>query len=363
MPSPSDSDPTVIVGAGLAGACAALVLSRTRRVVVLDPEPPASGASGAAAGLVNPFMGRNAHPAWRAGEALDALAELADEADGVVYSRSGLLRPAASPAQAEHFRAQVAHAGLRWRPAAEAAERWAAVAAPHGLLEVERGGSVDIEAFVQAALRRVRARGSEVRRERLVRWRPGSSGVIAITDRDAIPARALVLAPGDGARHLPPLSTLPLHRVKGQLVRLERPPTLPSTHPPVSGASYLVPRPDGVIAGSTFEHAFRSVAPDPDRDAGLLEAAVALMPGLRQARVLERRAGVRLTVPTTVSPRRLPLAGVLPQHPGVWVLAGLGAKGLLTAPLIARWLPAALDGHRPLPLELSGGVVRPGSSV
>ncbi|MGB3542229.1 FAD-dependent oxidoreductase, partial [Rubrivirga sp.] len=48
------STPTVIVGAGLAGACAALVLSRTRPVVVLEAEAPASGATSAAAGLANP---------------------------------------------------------------------------------------------------------------------------------------------------------------------------------------------------------------------------------------------------------------------------------------------------------------------
>ncbi|HYG67362.1 MAG TPA: FAD-dependent oxidoreductase, partial [Anaeromyxobacteraceae bacterium] len=63
----------VIAGAGLGGACAAFWLSRKRRVLVLERDAPAAGASGAAAGLVNPFMGRKARPAWRHAEALAAL--------------------------------------------------------------------------------------------------------------------------------------------------------------------------------------------------------------------------------------------------------------------------------------------------
>ena len=61
----------LIVGAGLAGACAAFTLSRHHRVHVLEANEPASGASGAAAGLVNPFMGRRARPVWHLREALD----------------------------------------------------------------------------------------------------------------------------------------------------------------------------------------------------------------------------------------------------------------------------------------------------
>ena len=148
------------------------------------------------------------------------------------------------------------------------------------------------------------------------------------------------------------LAGLPLHRVKGQTLRLSRPAGLPPDHPAVAGHGYAVPGPDAVIVGATFEHSFQDTAPDPALDAELAERAAALVPALAGAAVLERRAGVRLTVPTAVSPQRLPLAGPLPGHPGVWLVSGLGAKGLLTAPLIAGWLPGALDGRQPMPAEL-----------
>lgn len=350
MTTPAD---VVVVGAGLAGACAALVLSRTRRVVVVEAEGPASGASGAAAGLANPFMGRAAKPAWRHDEALDALVELAAEAGDGLFRPTGILRPASSPKQADRFRDRAGgHDDLGWLSPAASAERWPLVRSGHGTLVVRRGGSVDLPAFVDAALAVVQARGGEAVRARLLEWRADVDGPVAITGHGEIRARHLVLAVGDGARRMPSLAGLPLHGVKGQTVRLGRPAGVPADHPAVAGAGYAVPTEAGVVVGSTFEHDFTDVAPDPALDASLTAAGAALLPALAGAPVLDRRAGVRMTVPTSVSPRRLPLAGPLPGQPGVWVVAGLGAKGLMTAPLLARRLPDALDGGPPLPPEL-----------
>ena len=342
----------VVVGAGLAGACAALVLSRTHEVVVIEPDGPARGASGAAAGMVNPFMGRNAKAAWRHPEALDALTALTEEAGSGLFRRTGVLRPATSAAQAATFRDRASqHSEVRWHAPEASGERWPAVASPHGTLELASGGSVDIAAFVEAALDVVEQRGGRVWCTRLTGW-SGRKTLCAITDSGPIRTAALVLALGDGARTFPALMTLPLHRVKGQTVRLGRPAALPAGPPAIAGAGYVVPRADGVLVGATFEHTFSDLAPDPALDAGLIQRASALVPDLVEADVLGRQAGVRLTVPAIVSPRRLPLAGPLPGHRGVWVMTGLGAKGLLSAPLIAQWLPDALAGRHPLPADL-----------
>ncbi|WP_412063038.1 NAD(P)/FAD-dependent oxidoreductase [Rubrivirga sp. IMCC45206] len=338
----------VVVGAGLAGACAALVLSRDREVVVVEAERPAAGASGAAAGLANPFMGRKARPAWRHSQALDALAALTDEA-GAPLRRTGIVRPARSPAQAEAFRQQArAFAGLDWLAPTASAERFPLVAAPYGTLWVADGASVDVSAFVRAALATATARGARVVTGRV----EGLRKQTAITGHEPISGRHVVVAVGDGYASLHSLAHLPFHRVKGQTVTLARPAGLPPDHPAVAGAGYVVPGLEGVIAGATFEHTFASTAPDPARDAELGARAAALVPSLAGAAVLGRSAGVRLTVPAVVSPRRLPLAGPLPGVDDVWVVGGLGAKGLMTAPLIASLLPGALAGRRPLPPEL-----------
>ena len=343
----------VIAGAGLAGACAALALSRGCRVVVLDAGRAGEGASGAAAGLANPFMGRKATPAWRHAEALDALHATLDAADARdLFLASGVLRPAADARQRDAFRSAAAAHGLTWLGAEAAAERWPYVCAPHGALWIAQGGSVDLPAFVRACLRAAERSGAVVHERRaLTGWRRDTSGIIAITDKGDIRARRLLLAVGDGARAVPALAALPLHRVKGQTVELARPPALPPDAPAVAGGAYVVPRPGRVLAGATFEHTFSDLRPRAHASAALAARARRLVPSLPST-VRAARAGVRLTVPTSASPRRLPLLGPLPGEPGVWVFTGLGAKGLLTAPNLARSLPDALETPAALPPEV-----------
>jgi hypothetical protein len=94
----------VIAGAGLAGAFSAFYASRECNVLLLDPGGPAAGASGAAAGLVNPFMGVRARPVWKYGEALAALEEvLSFRITRESVLADGILRPASSGEQAVHF--------------------------------------------------------------------------------------------------------------------------------------------------------------------------------------------------------------------------------------------------------------------
>jgi tRNA 5-methylaminomethyl-2-thiouridine biosynthesis bifunctional protein len=54
---------------------------------------------------------------------------------------------------------------------------------------------------------------------------------------------------------------------------------------------------------------------------------------------------------------RLPLAGAIPDQPGVYVLSGLGGRGFTTAPLLAEHVAAlALGAPSPLPCDLAAAV-------
>ncbi len=348
--------PTVVVGAGIGGACAALALSRTRPVVVLDAVGPAAGASGAAAGLVNPFAGRRGARAWRAGEALAALDRLA-EAAGVPVVHSGVLRPAGDAKQAAAF-AQSADAfpcDCTFVLPEAAAERWPGVAAAHGALWVPGGGHVDVDALVRGALTAAERNGAEVRSGvRLVRWESNASHSIAITEYDRIDAEALVLCPGDGVSALPTAASFTFGRVKGQTVTLGI--SLPMGLPAVAGGVYVVPTAAGVVVGATFEHTFTDLRTSPEESLWLRERAARLVPALADAPVVAERVGVRLTVPASVSPERLPRLGPVDADGRVWLFAGFGSRGLLTAPLLAEALHGALADPASVPAALKSGL-------
>lgn len=348
---------TLIVGGGLAGGCAALWLSERASVTVLEAERPAAGASGAAAGLVNPFMAWKANPAWRFEEALDALHATLDRAGASeLFRATGVLRPARDAKQAEAFRAraeaQPEHTD--WRPAAELRDRYPDLAAPHGGLWIPSGGAIDLVALVESLLRAAERSGATVRTgAHVTGWEEFSDRVVVTTAAgEQWEAARVVLAPGDGFRHVPALAALPLHRIKGQTVRLARPAGLGDL-PTLSGYGYVAPDDGSLVVGSSYEHNFDDVMPSEAQSLALREKAARMVPALADATILEARAGVRVTVPRSHSPRRLPLAGPLPGHARVWALVGLGSKGLLTAPLLARALATGDPTHLPPEVHMS----------
>lgn len=346
----------LIVGGGLAGACAALWLAGRGRVTVLEAERPAAGASGAAAGLVNPLMGRKANPAWQFEEGLDALRATVERAGAPDLLRAdGLLRPARDARQAGLFREHPTTISelVDWFSPAALAARFPDLAAPHGGLWVRRGGSVDLPAAVRALLRAAEARGATIRTGvRVTGWEEEDDRAwVETAGGERIEARTVLLAPGDGFQRFPEFAALPLHRVKGQTIRLARPGGLGAI-PALSGFGYVVPDGETLVVGSSYEHAFDDVKPSAEQSRRLRAQAARMVPLLADAPIIEARAGVRVTVPAAVSPKRLPLLGPLPGRRRVWVFTGLGSKGLLTAPLLARDLPVYLTDPDQIPAEV-----------
>jgi glycine/D-amino acid oxidase-like deaminating enzyme len=316
-------------------------------VLVIDAGGPASGASGAAGGLINPFPGRKAAPAWRHGEALDALVSMEESAG--LLRRDGILRPALDARQATIFRERAAEHPdeLDWLESAAVDERWPSVAAPDGALWVRHGGALDIPAFVKAVLGRVPVLGGtsvlDAGEDERCAW-------VETSDGRRLEAGTVLLAPGQGFRNLPALADLPLGRVKGQTIRLAWPDG--AGLPLLAGYGYVVPEGETLIVGSTYERSFTHVEPTAEATRDILENVSRMVPGIEAATVIGAQAGVRVTVPARLSPRRLPMIGPLPGRRRLWAFVGLGSKGLLTAPLLSRSLPAWIDNPGAIPGEV-----------
>ena len=347
---------TLIAGGGLAGACAAFTLSRHgQSVSLLEADEPASGASGAAAGLVNPFMARRARPTWRMEAALDALRWTIREGEAeAAFDRRGVLRPARSEKQAGFFQeAEDTHPGYaQWLSADEAAERFPAVQSPHGALWIEAGGTADVPALIDALLRAAQQQGATVETGRRVTgWQSHSGGVSVEVERagdtEVIDAQCLLLCVGQDFGRLPALASLDLRAVKGQTLRLRRPDVLENESlPGLSGNGYVVPHGDTLRVGSTYEHDFTDLSPTEEGKQYILSKVRQMLPALEGAEVLEARAGARVSPPSS----HLPAVGPLPESGSqVWVFTALGSRGLLTAPLLARELLSYLDDPSRIP--------------
>jgi glycine/D-amino acid oxidase-like deaminating enzyme len=281
-------------------------------------------------------MGRKANPTWRHVAALRATHGFLTAA-GQPLDPSGLLRPAASADQAAAFRRQTQqHADLlEWHDAL------APIHAPLGGLCIRPGRAVDVGQVLRAAVRALS--GLSVRADRLVGWRSERNGVCVQTSAGEVQADHLVVAAGADWTANAPADLL--HSVKGQLALLDAPDALSA---PVSGGVYLAQNGPHVVVGSTFEHRFADLSVSSAALVDLRRKAAALLPALAAAPIADGRAGIRVTTPGS----RLPLAGPVTADRRVWCLTGLGAKGLLMAPLVAQLLAGALLDDQPLPAEI-----------
>jgi glycine oxidase len=105
---------------------------------------------------------------------------------------------------------------------------------------------------------------------------------------------------------------------------------------------YLIPRSDGrLLVGATVEEAGFDKRTDLGTIQRLHKAAIALVPKLADAKILEDWAGLR---PGT--PDALPILGETPT-PGYFVATGHFRDGILLAPITAEVMAAVIEGRKP----------------
>jgi len=356
--------PILIAGAGIAGACAAYELARRHAgpVHVFEAEQPAAGASGAAAGLVNPLMGRRANPVWRLREAVDAVHDLLDKIGRPDLLTPGVFRPTVEPDQVSDFEdAAAAYPDIaEWLPAETFHDRLPDIRTCGGGLFIARGGAVDVSALVRAVLSAARSHGAEVHTDSRVLYWSENDGLVHVDVEHSVEKDSsvetyrgehLVLCVGQGYPQIAELSNLRLKGIKGQTVRVRRPPeTGDGPLHPLSGRGYIVPAADGtLILGSSYTHNFDALDPDPEETTYILSKTAEMLPGLEQAEVLNVTSGVRVKHPDS----NLPIVGPLPDRERIWTFTALGSKGLLTAPVIAGELYEYLRDPAIIPNDLA----------
>ncbi len=338
-----------IIGAGIAGAhIAAAFLRRGLTPLVLDAaDAPGAGASGNPAVLLMPRLDRSDDGAarfYRAAYlfALDLYGGLGD----AVFTPLGVLE-AAKPGR------EAAMADLLANPPLPGA-----LLQPHpdGAWH-PRAGIIKPHACLEALLR-----GAIVRPASPVSEIVAEGGGLRLQDEvglEIASAAVVVAAGGAGAgRLVPGLLSPVLTLSRGQVEWGHH--VAPPRHA-IAGGPYVAPFADGVLFGATFDPAVDGADATPDdasRNANLA-ALAGLSAPIAEAldpRRLSSRAALRATTPD-----RLPISGAVPDGPpGLYLCTGLGARGFLTAPILAESLAALILGE-PQPLDSASlAAINPG---
>ena len=202
--------------------------------------------------------------------------------------------------------------------------------------------SVDPRALTAASLKAARHRGVDFSSSDPVTSLNIRNGraVSVTTTKTSFNGHKIVNCAGAWAGQIGPQS-LPTRPVKGQILCLAMPSRGFLIHV-IRSDVYLIPRSDGrLLIGATVEEAGFDKRTDPATIKRLHNAALALVPKLRDAKILEDWAGLR---PGT--PDNLPIIGAT-STPGYYVATGHFRDGILLAPITAHVMTSVLEGHRP----------------
>lgn len=347
----------LVIGAGVVGCAVAFELASSgRRVTVVDMRRPGAGASQASAGILAPYVEGHHSKALRTLglHSLDIypgfVARVVERAGAAVeYREAGTLEIAVTPEDV----ARLTESGRVLTTAGVAAE-WmdgdrARALEPTlgahvvGALRIPLHAIVHVQALTAAAATAAKALGASFRDGLAVTGLGPAphGGVVVHTTQGDLHAPHVVLATGSWSAALAPAGAEPppVTPVRGQLLHLRTPPGT-MRHILWGHDVYLVPWSDGTIyVGATSEDVGFDERTTAEGVTGLLAAATALAPGLRDASFAEARAGLR---PGTAD--SLPFIGPSAVVPGLIYACGHFRNGALLAPITARLVADVLAG-------------------
>jgi glycine oxidase len=332
----------IVIGAGIIGLSLAIELRKTgMSVLVVERGEPGREASWAAGGMLAD-CGLEIPAGLRV--LATASARMYPEFVHELEDESGLKIDLRAVGTLLFRDAPLGHDFQDFPPLpAPLEEREPALRVPGGTALYLAERSVDPRGLTLAAIAAAKHRGADVSAGDTVlevEIVDGRASAVR-TNKTRFTAGVVINCAGVWARQIGPYC-FPTRPVKGQMLCVAMPRKELVRHVVRAPDVYLIPRSDGrMLIGATVEEAGFDKQTVPETIQRLRRAALALVPELEDAKIMESWAGLR---PGT--PDDLPILGATPT-PGYFVATGHFRDGILLAPVTARVMGSLITGGNP----------------
>ncbi len=310
----------LIVGQGLAGTLLAWELERAGRSFTMVDAGPAGAASSVAAGIINPVTGRRLVKSWRVDTLLpvarDTYRELESALGVKLWHEMRVRRLFADERERRTFADKQSRAELLPYAGGTTSDDdgfW-----------IEGGARVDLPVLLAAARERWRTQG---------RLRPGTMAVAA----EAGCHELVIDCSGMAATRGGEFGFVPWEFSRGELLSIAVEGLAPGAI--INRGHWVLPvSPGAALVGATHEPGVLTAETTAAGRAALEASARTLLD--RPFQVTGQRAGIRVNLPD-----KHPVVGRHPGNRRLGLINGLGAKGALVAPTLARqWVRHLVDG-------------------
>ena len=332
----------LIVGCGLAGiALSETLLQEGHSIAVFDDR--SQKASRVAGGLYNPVVLKRLNLSWEGSllmaEAIPFYRDLEQKLKVSVDEPLPVLR--------------LFHAASEHNAWVEASDRPGlsefldpallendnpSLNAPHGFGKVLHTGRVHTGKLLETYREYLREQGSL--KDEPFEYKALHTDAMGVSYK-GLRAKAIVFCEGFGLRNNPYFNYLPLNGTKGELLVIHAP-ELKESRVIKSGVFIIPLGGDRYLVGATYGRNDYSPEPTAAAREWLLDQVRRFV--RCEFEVVDHQAGIRPTVPD-----RRPLVGSHPGDAGMFVLNGLGSRGVLIAPFAARRLYRLMARGESLP--------------
>lgn len=336
----------IVVGLGLAGIafCEELEATGIEFVVFEDNSQKSSTVAG---GLYNPVILKRFTPVWNADEQLEVALPFYEALEKKMQTQfdeklAVLRRFADVEEQNMWFEASDKPKLSRYLDTELITNNNKAIDAPFSLGRVKETGRI----FTGKLLKAYR---EYLQNKNCLRTENFQYDKLSIADDSVmyqnIQAKKIVFCEGFGIKQNPFFSYLPLNGTKGELLFIKAPDL--KINYVFKSSVFIIPQGDDIYTvGATYNWEDKTHLPTKEAKKELIEKLSKLINC--EYEIIDQVAGIR----PTVADRR-PLIGTHPKHAQIAVLNGLGTRGVMIGPTVAKQLYNHLMHQAELPNEIN----------